>query len=33
MSPTLSTLKRLSFAHSAIYVCLLTVWLIRGGHP
>ena len=30
MSPTLSTLKRLSFAHSAIYVCLLTVWLIPG---
>jgi hypothetical protein len=26
------TLKRLSFAHSAIYFVLLTVWLIPGLH-
>lgn len=31
-SPSLSftTLKRLSFSHSTIYVCLLAVWLIPG---
>jgi hypothetical protein len=27
------TLKRLSFAHSAVYATLLTVWLVPGLHP
>lgn len=27
------TLKRLSFTHSAIYLTLLTVWLVPGLHP
>ena len=28
-----ATLKRLSFTHSAIYLTLLTVWLVPGLHP
>ncbi len=30
--PSLSkgTLKRLSFAHSTVYICLLVVWLVPG---
>lgn len=30
--PSLShgTLKKLSFAHSAVYICLLVVWLVPG---
>src|SRR4051794_41885931 len=33
--PSLSfgTLKRLSFAHSTVYLCLLVVWLVPGLHP
>jgi hypothetical protein len=27
------TLKRLSFTHSAVYLTLLTVWLVPGLHP
>jgi hypothetical protein len=27
------TLKRASFTHSAIYLTLLTVWLVPGLHP
>ena len=30
MSLSLPMLKRLSFLHSGIYVCLLTVWLLPG---
>lgn len=30
MSLSLPTLKRLSFLHSGIYVCLLVVWLVPG---
>ena len=30
MSLSLRTLKRLSFLHSGIYTCLLTVWLVPG---
>ena len=29
-SLSLRTLKRLSFTHSTIYICLLTVWLVPG---
>ena len=29
-SLSLRTLKRLSFTHSTIYACLLTVWLVPG---
>ncbi len=29
-SLSFTTLKRLSFTHSAIYVCLLIVWLVPG---
>jgi lauroyl/myristoyl acyltransferase len=28
-----ATLKRASFTHSAIYLALLTVWLVPGLHP
>jgi hypothetical protein len=33
--PSLSfgALKRLSFAHSAVYLALLTVWIVPGLHP
>ena len=31
-SLSLTTLKRLSFTHSAVYLSLLTVWLIPGLH-
>ena len=33
--PSLSfrTLKRLSFAHSAVYLVLLSVWVLPGLHP
>jgi hypothetical protein len=31
-SPSFGTLKHLSFAHSAVYAVLLTVWLIPGLH-
>jgi len=30
VSLPLRTLKRLSFTHSAVYACLLTVWLLPG---
>jgi len=30
VSLPLLTLKRLSFTHSAVYICLLTVWIIPG---
>ena len=30
MSLSFGTLKRLSFTHSAIYLTLLTVWLVPG---
>ncbi|HEY5142192.1 MAG TPA: hypothetical protein VII98_01705 [Solirubrobacteraceae bacterium] len=30
MSLSFPTLKRLSFAHSTIYTCLLIVWLVPG---
>jgi lauroyl/myristoyl acyltransferase len=30
---TFTRLKRASFTHSAIYLALLTVWLIPGLHP
>ena len=32
MSLSFTTLKRLSFTHSAIYLTLLTVWLVPGLH-
>jgi hypothetical protein len=32
MSLSYRTLKRLSFTHSAIYLTLLTVWLLPGLH-
>ena len=32
MSLSLPALKRLSFLHSGIYVCLLVVWLAPGQH-
>jgi hypothetical protein len=31
-SPSFRTLKALSFAHSTVYLVLLTVWLIPGLH-
>jgi hypothetical protein len=31
-SPSFTTLKRLSFAHSTVYLALLTVWIIPGLH-
>ena len=30
MSLSFTTLKRLSFAHSTVYTCLLIVWLVPG---
>ena len=32
-SLSFATLKRLSFTHSAIYLTLLTVWIVPGLHP
>jgi hypothetical protein len=32
LTPSFTTLKHLSFAHSAVYAILLTVWLIPGLH-
>jgi hypothetical protein len=32
MSLSFGTLKRLSFAHSAVYLTLLVVWLVPGLH-
>jgi hypothetical protein len=32
LSPSFTTLKHLSFAHSAVYLVLLTVWLVPGQH-
>jgi hypothetical protein len=31
-SPSFTTLKRLSFTHSAIYLTLLVVWIVPGLH-
>jgi hypothetical protein len=33
LSPSFTTLKHLSFAHSTVYGLLLTVWLVPGLHP
>jgi hypothetical protein len=33
LSVSFTTLKRLSFAHSAVYLALLVVWLVPGLHP
>jgi len=33
VTPSFTTLKRLSFTHSTVYAILLTVWLIPGLHP
>ena len=33
LTPSFTTLKHLSFAHSTVYAILLTVWLIPGLHP
>jgi hypothetical protein len=33
LTPSFTTLKYLSFAHSTVYAILLTVWLIPGLHP
>lgn len=32
LTPSFTTLKHLSFAHSTIYAILLTVWLVPGLH-
>jgi hypothetical protein len=32
LTPSFTTLKHLSFTHSAIYAILLTVWLVPGLH-
>ena len=32
LTPSFTTLKRLSFAHSTVYAILLTVWLVPGLH-
>ena len=32
MSPSFTTLKHLSFTHSAIYAVLLIVWIVPGLH-
>lgn len=32
-TPSFTTLKYLSFAHSTVYAILLTVWLVPGLHP
>jgi hypothetical protein len=31
-SPSFATLKRLSFAHSTVYLVLLVVWMVPGLH-
>jgi hypothetical protein len=31
-TPSFTTLKHLSFAHSTVYAILLTVWLVPGLH-
>jgi hypothetical protein len=33
LSVSFTTLKRLSFAHSAVYLVLLVAWLVPGLHP
>jgi hypothetical protein len=33
ISPSFTTLKHLSFAHSTVYAILVLVWLIPGLHP
>jgi hypothetical protein len=33
LTPSFTTLKHLSFAHSTVYGILLTVWIIPGLHP
>lgn len=33
LTPSFTTLKHLSFAHSTVYALLLTVWLVPGLHP
>jgi hypothetical protein len=32
LTPSFTTLKYLSFAHSTVYAVLLTVWLVPGLH-
>jgi hypothetical protein len=32
LTPSFTTLKHLSFAHSTVYAILLTVWLVPGFH-
>jgi hypothetical protein len=32
LTPSFTTLKHLSFAHSTVYAILLTVWLVPGLH-
>jgi hypothetical protein len=32
LTPSFTTLKHLSFAHSTVYAVLLTVWLVPGLH-
>jgi hypothetical protein len=32
LTPSFSTLKYLSFAHSTVYAILLTVWIVPGLH-
>jgi hypothetical protein len=32
LTPSFTTLKYLSFAHSTVYAILLTVWLVPGLH-
>jgi len=33
LTPSFTTIKYLSFAHSTVYAILLTVWLVPGLHP
>jgi hypothetical protein len=32
LTPSFEVLKRLSFAHSTVYLILLTVWIVPGLH-
>ena len=32
LTPSFTTLKHLSFAHSTVYAILLTVWIVPGLH-
>lgn len=32
MSPSFTTLERLSFTHSAVYLVLLVAWIVPGWH-